>query len=125
MVASSSPRTVQVGQLLEGVPGRRRRRVLVQDDEALLVLGEDPAARRDLMVERIAELLLLGRLHDQQAGVEAVLSQVTDAVVAPPLLGHVMEELGELWVAVVLIAAGHRAHLPVAGSAAGPSLGFA
>jgi uncharacterized membrane protein len=118
------PRASEVGEVVEGVPGRRRCRVLIHDDEALRVLGDNPAAGRDVPVERLGELLLLGRLDDQQAGMETVLVQVADAVVAPALLSHVMEQLGQLGVVVVLIAAGHRAHLPVSGSAAGVSLGF-
>jgi hypothetical protein len=99
--------------------------VLVEGDEALLVLGEDPVAGRDVAVERLAELLALGGLDDQQGGVEAVLVQVADAVVPPPLLGDVVQQLGQLRVAVVLIPAGHRTHLPAAGGAAETSLGFA
>jgi hypothetical protein len=65
----------------------------------------------------------LGGLDDQQAGGEAVLLQVADAVVAPPLLGDVVQQFSQVRVAVVLILAGHRAYLPAAGGAAGASLG--
>jgi hypothetical protein len=90
MVPSSSG-TVQVGEVSECLSGGLRGWVLVQGDEALLVLGDDPVPDGDRLVEGVGELGLLGGLDDQQAGVEAVLIHVADAVVAPALQSDLMQ----------------------------------
>jgi hypothetical protein len=70
-------------------------------------LVDDEVAGGDGLVERVGQFLLLGGVDQQQAGREPVLFEVADAVVASPLLGDGVQQLGQLRVGVVLVVAGH------------------
>jgi hypothetical protein len=81
VVAPGAAALLEVGERLTG---RQRGRVVLQGDEAVLVLEQEPAAGWDGVVEGVGEFVLFGGLDDDQAGVEAVLVEVAGAVVDQP-----------------------------------------